>query len=112
VEAYGSPRPKKFRTAPSAGKRMATVFWETVGLRDSVICKSDCLLLLYIIAFDNHLNLKYRHYFLYFHFIISETIRITRHVNSDRLVDGCSFQRSSQRTFTARTAIAISWLVL
>ena len=24
----GSPRPKKFKTQPSAGKAMATVFWD------------------------------------------------------------------------------------
>ena len=28
----GSPRPKKFKTHPSAGKVMATVFWDAKGL--------------------------------------------------------------------------------
>ena len=28
----GSPRPKKFKTQPSAGKVMATVFWDTKGV--------------------------------------------------------------------------------
>ena len=28
----GSPRPKKFKTQPSAGKVMATVFWEAQGV--------------------------------------------------------------------------------
>ena len=28
----GSPRPKKFRTQPSAGKVMATVFWDAKGV--------------------------------------------------------------------------------
>ena len=28
----GSPRPKKFKTQPSAGKVMATVFWATQGV--------------------------------------------------------------------------------
>ena len=28
----GSPRPKKFNTQPSAGKVMATVFWDTNGV--------------------------------------------------------------------------------
>ena len=28
----GSPRPKKFKTQPSAGKVMATVFWDTQGV--------------------------------------------------------------------------------
>ena len=28
----GSPRPKKFKTQPSAGKVMATVFWDTNGV--------------------------------------------------------------------------------
>ena len=28
----GSPRPKKFKTQPSAGKVMATVFWESKGV--------------------------------------------------------------------------------
>ena len=28
----GSPRPKKFKTQPSAGKVMATVFWEAKGV--------------------------------------------------------------------------------
>ena len=28
----GSPRPKKFKTQPSAGKMMATVFWDTKGV--------------------------------------------------------------------------------
>ena len=27
-----SPRPKKFKTQPSAGKVMATVFWDTKGV--------------------------------------------------------------------------------
>ena len=45
----GSPRPKKFKTQPSAGKVMATVFWDTKGVIDfftqekynnwSVLCK-------------------------------------------------------------------------
>ena len=28
----GSPRPKKFKTQPSAGKVMATVFWDAEGV--------------------------------------------------------------------------------
>ena len=28
----GSPRPKKFKTQPSAGKVMATVFWDAKGV--------------------------------------------------------------------------------
>ena len=28
----GSPRPKKFKTQPSAGKVMATVFWDAQGI--------------------------------------------------------------------------------
>ena len=28
----GSPRPKKFKTQPSAGKMMATVFWDAKGV--------------------------------------------------------------------------------
>ena len=28
----GSPRPKKFKTQPSAGKVMATVFWDANGV--------------------------------------------------------------------------------
>ena len=28
----GSPRPKKFKTQPSAGKVMATVFWDAQGV--------------------------------------------------------------------------------
>ena len=28
----GSPRPKKFKTQPSAGKMMATVFWDAQGV--------------------------------------------------------------------------------
>ena len=28
----GSPRPKKFKTQPSAGKVMATVFWDAKGI--------------------------------------------------------------------------------
>ena len=28
----GSPRPKKFKTQPSVGKMMATVFWDTKGV--------------------------------------------------------------------------------
>ena len=28
----GSPRPKKFKTHPSAGKVMATVFWDAQGV--------------------------------------------------------------------------------
>ena len=28
----GSPRPKKFKTQPSAGKGMATVFWDAKGI--------------------------------------------------------------------------------
>ena len=28
----GSPRPKKFKTQPSAGKVMATVFWHEKGV--------------------------------------------------------------------------------
>ena len=28
----GSPRPKKFKTQPSAGKMMATVFWDAHGV--------------------------------------------------------------------------------
>ena len=28
----GSPRPKKFKTQPSAGKVMATVFWDPKGI--------------------------------------------------------------------------------
>lgn len=28
----GSPRPKKFRSAPSAGKQMISVFWDTCGI--------------------------------------------------------------------------------
>ena len=28
----GSPRPKKFKTQPSAGKMMATVFWDAEGI--------------------------------------------------------------------------------
>ena len=28
----GSPRPNKFKTQPSAGKVMATVFWDAQGL--------------------------------------------------------------------------------
>ena len=28
----GSPRPKKFKTQPPAGKVMATVFWDTKGI--------------------------------------------------------------------------------
>ena len=28
----GSPRPKKFETQPSAGKVMATVFWDAKGV--------------------------------------------------------------------------------
>ena len=28
----GSPRPKKFKTQPSAGKVMATVFWDAHGV--------------------------------------------------------------------------------
>ena len=28
----GSPRPKKFKTQPSAGKEMATVFWDAQGI--------------------------------------------------------------------------------
>ena len=28
----GSPRPKKFKTQPSAGKMMATVFWNAQGV--------------------------------------------------------------------------------
>ena len=28
----GSPRPKKFTTQPSAGKVMATVFWDSKGI--------------------------------------------------------------------------------
>ena len=30
--APGSPRPKKFKTQPSAGKAMATVFWDAKGV--------------------------------------------------------------------------------
>ena len=29
---HGSPRPKKFKTQPSAGKMMATVFWDAKGI--------------------------------------------------------------------------------
>ena len=38
----GSPRPKKFRTQPSAGKVMATVFWDAHGIimRDFLAKKS------------------------------------------------------------------------
>ena len=42
----GSPRPKKFKTQPSAGKVMATVFWDAKGVtmldflpKRSVLCK-------------------------------------------------------------------------
>ena len=28
----GSPRPKKFKTQPSAGKMMTTVFWDAKGV--------------------------------------------------------------------------------
>ena len=28
----GSPRPKKFKTQPSAGKMMATAFWDAKGV--------------------------------------------------------------------------------
>ena len=32
VGRAGSPRPKKFKTQPSAGKVMATVFWDAKGV--------------------------------------------------------------------------------
>ena len=42
----GSPRPKKFKTQPSAGKVMVTVFWDAKGVNMlekynnwSVLCK-------------------------------------------------------------------------
>ena len=39
----GSPRPKKFKTQPSAGKVMATVFWDTQGVMLDFLAKKSTI---------------------------------------------------------------------
>ena len=39
----GSPRPKKFKTQPSAGKVMATVFWDAQGYYVGLLAKKSTI---------------------------------------------------------------------
>ena len=39
----GSPRPKKFKTQPSTGKVMATVFWDAKGVMLDVLPKRSTI---------------------------------------------------------------------